>query len=309
MTDGLHPDYEPLLRDLVARHGGIGAFSPVQREIAGQVAQLMLDMRSSPPGELVKHAEVMNKLMASLPPIVVPPAELPVCPHVITDDMTLHEAVAVYERMLHDVTPYQYPDLTGIDMATALTMVRKGDVLIRLKRLKAGDTADLDEVVDETIREIAYLRSELRVDGVPGPQIDLKAVPPEPRPREAPHNPSLRRKPSQRLAPKLALPSSRNRAISRCRRRCRCLSATRACRFAVATGISFSVQGASHDLRSYGVWKAKRRPTCDGAPPKIHSGALRCCPVLCIAMRCPVHSIPLRRFHTSSITPASMGCS
>jgi hypothetical protein len=177
-----HPDFEPLLRDLIARHGGIDKFSPVQRETAAIIASLMIDMRVSGPGELVRHGEVMTKLMGQLPKLQVPPAELPECPHKITDDMTLHEAAAAYERMLHDVTPYKYPDLTGIDMATALTIVRKGDVLIRLKRLKAGEDI-LDEVIDEAISEICYLRGELRMtcEDIPGPQIDLKAGPPQPR--------------------------------------------------------------------------------------------------------------------------------
>jgi hypothetical protein len=103
-----HPDFEPLLRDLIARHGGIDKFSPVQREIVGQIAQLMIDMRVSGPGELVRHGEVMNRLMAQLPKLQVSPAELPECPYKITDDMSVIEAGLVYERMLHDTTSPSY---------------------------------------------------------------------------------------------------------------------------------------------------------------------------------------------------------
>ncbi len=71
-----HPDYRPLLADLIARHGGIDRFSPVQREVAATIAGLMCDMRSAGPGDLVRHADAMTKLMVQLPPLgLASPAE------------------------------------------------------------------------------------------------------------------------------------------------------------------------------------------------------------------------------------------
>jgi hypothetical protein len=115
-----------------------------------------------------------------LPPLVVAPltpAELPESPYKITDDMSLTEAAAVWERALHDSTPYR----STFDTAAALTSVRKGDILSRLKGVKAGDTQDLEEIADIAAKEIAYLRSQLRIDDTAPPtSIDLKAEKPPP---------------------------------------------------------------------------------------------------------------------------------
>jgi hypothetical protein len=97
-----HPDYRLLLTDIVERHGGVGRFSPVQREVAGQIAQLMIDMRSAAPGDYVRYTDVQERLMQRLPPVVDPSRRES---NRITRDMSLHEAASAYARMIADLDP------------------------------------------------------------------------------------------------------------------------------------------------------------------------------------------------------------
>jgi hypothetical protein len=67
--------------------------------VAGTVAQLMIDMRSSQPGDLVRHADVLERLMERLPP---PRAQNFVSTS--TDGLSLAQLGVLYGRMIGDPT-------------------------------------------------------------------------------------------------------------------------------------------------------------------------------------------------------------
>lgn len=110
-----HPDFRVLLADLVERHGGVEKFSPVQREVAGVCVGLMLDMRSAAPGDLVRHADALRRLVEQLPPVVAPSYSGP-----RRDVMTLslEEATQRYAQMVADEGDYGDDlDFTAYDAA------------------------------------------------------------------------------------------------------------------------------------------------------------------------------------------------
>jgi hypothetical protein len=144
-------EYALLLADLVWRHGGLSKFGAVQREIAGQVAQLMIDMRSAGPGELVRHADVMSKLMAQLPDQPPPPAVSE------DDEASIAELEQQYVAMLRKVD-------WDVNLKCGEAQVRA--VCARLVELAQDGTAGALSLIDRLIAGLAGPEAER---GVPGP--------------------------------------------------------------------------------------------------------------------------------------------
>jgi hypothetical protein len=69
-------DVRGLLDDFVAERGGVLAFSRAQVEIARTAVQLMLQLRTAAPSEVVKLGDVLARLTAQLPPIIVTKTEI-----------------------------------------------------------------------------------------------------------------------------------------------------------------------------------------------------------------------------------------
>src|SRR5258707_668111 len=94
-------EIQELFNALVARHGGVERFDAAQIEIARTVIQLMLDLRTAAPGESVKIADAMTRLMDRLPAPPPPPPPAPKDPSLV--GLSVMQLSRLYERMVANV--------------------------------------------------------------------------------------------------------------------------------------------------------------------------------------------------------------
>src|SRR5258706_9125812 len=95
-----YPDeHDYLTAHIVWQHGGKDRLSPAQLEIAAAVGALMIDLRTAQAGDLIRIADVMERLMSRLPP----PRSQSYVP-TVTDGLTVQQIANLYSRMINDPT-------------------------------------------------------------------------------------------------------------------------------------------------------------------------------------------------------------
>jgi hypothetical protein len=98
-----------LTMHLVWQCGGKERLTPDRLEICALCAGLMIDMRTSRPVDLVKHADVLERLMARLPL-----SRTVTVPEVVTNNMSLADMSRLYGRLCGDASLDVFDDVADV---------------------------------------------------------------------------------------------------------------------------------------------------------------------------------------------------